>query len=367
MKICLYTNTVFKIGGVSRVATLLANYWINTHEVTIIATNPDYPYNAGIYHIDPRISTLIDPVLFETESTSLFQLTSRAKKRLEKHFNQEKYDIIISVEAMYSLALAPVIQDLPCQKLAWMHNSYHAYFETENAYLWELDEPFKEAIQFYDQCIVLTHQDQKLFNEAFKLNSYVMENPLTFSVDTVTHSLLNQPSLLTVCRTDMRHKGLDLMAHALVDVFRIYPEWTWTLVGDGPDMHKLEVLIHQLNIEDNVILAGTSYEVATFYQNASIFVLPSRWEGMAMVSLEAIAHGLPVVGFDIGALQEVLGDTFSKQLLAPSYDIHALAKNIIRLIENPQLRLEIGKTARQRSHRFEFNSVAEKWDKLFLE
>lgn len=364
MKICLYTNTVFKLGGVARVVSILSSAWQNNDKVTIIATHPDYPIDYSIYQLDRRIKIIFKPSFFECDDSGTCLTTSSAE-RLSDYLKREAFDVIIAVEGLYALMLAPLLKQLPNHiAIAWMHNSYQAYFKTEDAYLWKKDDIFQQAIHAFDYCVLLTQQDKVEFDQAFNLHTVVIANPVTFNLDEIQINKVRKPQLLTVCRLDMRHKGLDLLLEALPSVFSEHPDWQWVLVGDGPDKETIMAMIEEKHLSSHVDFVGPSYDVPTYYQQASIFVLPSRWEGLPMVSLEAMAFGLPLAGFDIGALREVLGTTLADQWLVEPYDINKLSKGINTMIElynfettYPQLQ--------QRIANFTMSAILSQWDILF--
>jgi glycosyltransferase involved in cell wall biosynthesis len=88
-------------------------------------------------------------------------------------------------------------------------------------------------------------------------------------------------------------------------------------------------------------------EVAQLCRKADIFVLPSHAEGQAMSLLEAMAHGLAIVTTPVGAHLEAVTDGL-EALLVPPGDVEALASALIRLVDNQDLRLRLGRAARMR-------------------
>jgi glycosyltransferase involved in cell wall biosynthesis len=78
----------------------------------------------------------------------------------------------------------------------------------------------------------------------------------------------------------------------------------------------------------------------------ALFVAPVHTESFGQVSVFAMGMELPVAGYQVGALEEILGDT---QLLAPKADARALSDIVIGLLEDPERRSEIGRANRQRA------------------
>ena len=100
---------------------------------------------------------------------------------------------------------------------------------------------------------------------------------------------------LSAGRLDVLHKGLDHLVRALADA----PEWR--LVFVGPDhrggRHELERLAHDLGVGDRIDIVDVvpRTELQAWYEVADLFVLASRWEGMPLALLEALAHGTPAL------------------------------------------------------------------------
>ena len=96
----------------------------------------------------------------------------------------------------------------------------------------------------------------------------------------------------------------------------------------------------------SITLAGTvaATQLASLYASADVFVLPSRFEGYGMAYAEAIAHGVPVIGTNVGAIPETVpGDA---GVLVPPDDVETLAATLQRLIENPGERERLAAGAR---------------------
>jgi glycosyltransferase involved in cell wall biosynthesis len=102
------------------------------------------------------------------------------------------------------------------------------------------------------------------------------------------------PHLLAVGRLS-REKGFDLLIEALAALRRRFPEADLTLVGSGREEVALKALCRSLEMETAVRFAEQVDPPYEFFQGASLFVLPSRYEGMPNALLEAAAAGLPLV------------------------------------------------------------------------
>ena len=129
-------------------------------------------------------------------------------------------------------------------------------------------------------------------------------------------------------------KGQDLLLEVWPAVLDRVPGARLALVGDGPDRDKLTALIRSRpRLADSVSLAGGTDDSRSWYQACDLLVLPSRWEGMALVPLEAMACGRPVVGFEVAGIRQCLPPWWADRALAAPGDGAALARLVGRAME----------------------------------
>lgn len=112
-------------------------------------------------------------------------------------------------------------------------------------------------------------------------------------------------------------KGFDRALNALAKTRD--RNWTYTLIGEGPDRQKLHALCASLGIADRVRLPGWSDHLAPLYAKADLQIIPSRWEGFGLVAVEGMSSGLRIVASDLSGLREVVGTD----------------DGIVRLVQNP--------------------------------
>lgn len=141
--------------------------------------------------------------------------------------------------------------------------------------------------------------------------------------------------------------------------------WTLDIYGQG-DQTDYRQLMAELGIDSNRChLNGPVEDVVKAYQESSIFVLSSRFEGFGMVLIEAMACGLPVVSFDCPAGPDEIITDGVDGLLVPSGDVHALAEKLMVLMTDENLRRRLGQQARQTAQRYEMTTIANQWIALF--
>ncbi|MEU3601504.1 glycosyltransferase family 4 protein [Streptomyces sp. NPDC006798] len=148
------------------------------------------------------------------------------------------------------------------------------------------------------------------------------------------------PVVLCVGRL-CRQKGQDVLLAAWPEVRAAAPGARLVLVGDGPDRSALTRLA-----PPGVRFAGAIRDVRPWLRAADVVVLPSRWEGMALAPLEAMACGRPVVVTDVSGARESLPPGHDTHALVPPEDPRALAAALGALLADPGLRDRLGREAR---------------------
>ncbi|MFE7133986.1 glycosyltransferase family 4 protein [Streptomyces sp. NPDC057638] len=147
---------------------------------------------------------------------------------------------------------------------------------------------------------------------------------------------------LVVCLGRLcRQKGQDVLLTAWPRVLAEVPGARLLLVGDGPERASLDRAA-----PPGVHLTGAVADPRPALRAADLVVLPSRWEGMALAPLEAMACGTPVVVTDVSGAREALPAGHDTHALVPPEDPGALAAALIALLTDAPLRATLGDQAR---------------------
>jgi len=119
--------------------------------------------------------------------------------------------------------------------------------------------------------------------------------------------------------------------------------------GGAPEAQYAPALMQQINLNGRVTFARrlSGDDLVRWYSAADIAVVPSMFEGFGFPAAEAMACGIPVIAFNAGALPELVDDG-KTGILVPPADVPKLAAAIKKLVENKELRCEMGKEARKR-------------------
>ncbi|MDT7893738.1 MAG: glycosyltransferase family 4 protein [Armatimonadota bacterium] len=153
------------------------------------------------------------------------------------------------------------------------------------------------------------------------------------------------PIIGTVSRF-VKDKGLELILEAAAQLKAKGLKFHMVWVGDGPMRDELERLAQKLGVADRLSITGMCTDVPAWLSCFDIFVLPTMWEGMGRVFLEAQAAGIPVIGTKVGGVPDVVRDGETGILIQPN-DAKTLAETIELLITNAELRRQMGIAAAQ--------------------
>ncbi len=136
----------------------------------------------------------------------------------------------------------------------------------------------------------------------------------------------------------------------------------FVICGRGPFLNKVQQYVHEMGLQKNVALLGYVPRATLLktYQNATVHVIPSHYEGLPTVLLEAMSCGLPVVATDIGGNNEVISSEVNGLLVPPKCPTE-MAQAVLRLLDNPELRERLGDVARKTiEDRYTWNKIADR-------
>jgi glycosyltransferase involved in cell wall biosynthesis len=169
--------------------------------------------------------------------------------------------------------------------------------------------------------------------------------------------------LLYVGRLD-KQKGLDRFFQELPVVFRDLPDHDLILAGEGSLMAALSCSALALGIQNRVHLVGWQTNIPSLMAAAELLVLPSRWEGMPNVVLEAMAAGKPVIATQSEGTVELLGLGAIDQTV-PVGDWPNFRNRLIEIAKDRALANDLGHRNQRRAQQFSLEFVADRYQRLY--
>lgn len=173
------------------------------------------------------------------------------------------------------------------------------------------------------------------------------------------------PIILNIGRQTAQ-KGHTLLVRAFAQFRETNPAAHLVILGrSGDASFELNAEINRHNLERGILLVGYTPLTGHYLAHADLFVFTSLMEGLGTAVLEAMSAGLPVIAFDIPPVHEVAHDVAS---LVPVQDVDALVSEMVRLMDDPKARRDMGRTGQARVRkRFSIDKIAAQLERLLTE
>ncbi len=172
------------------------------------------------------------------------------------------------------------------------------------------------------------------------------------------------PLLGTVARLEPQ-KGLDVLIRAVAVLSPLMPGMRCIMVGRGGLEEELRTLARSLGVEGQVLFLGPRSDIPAILAALDIFVLPSRFEGLSLALLEAMAAGKPVVATAVSGTVEVIQDGETGVLVPPEDEV-SLARALLDLISQPRRARTLGERARTHVlQHYTIDKIAEQYMELY--
>lgn len=177
----------------------------------------------------------------------------------------------------------------------------------------------------------------------------------------------NVKRLLCIGRLSFQ-KNQAVLIDAFARLASAMPQWRLILVGNGEDEAKLKRRAEERGLRDRIDFTGAVKDVERHYLDSHLFCLPSRWEGFPNALAEAMAHGLPVVGFaGCAGVGQLIVDGHNGCLAPGNGSSEALADALRPLMADDARRQAMGQAAAGGMDRFTPSLVFDRWEALFRE
>ena len=158
-------------------------------------------------------------------------------------------------------------------------------------------------------------------------------------------------------------KGFDVLLEAFAALPDELSHWRLAILGEGPERARLTDLANQRGIAHRVSLPGWVAEPGHTWATASLFALPSRYEGFPNALIEAMSCGLPVVATACTGAAAIVNHEVDG-LLVRIDSAAELSAALLRLMKDEALRSRLGRNAAAVSIRYKLESIVEQWDRL---
>lgn len=357
MNICFFVGNMGDCGGTEKMTQLL------TDELSKYEGNKIFVLSKSNLKVKPGF-TLDDKVIYSNLDNSRYiKIFSILKDifLLRKFVRENKIDILINVDVSLGIFSLPL--KILCPKLKqifWEH--FCVLYDIKNKRTAKIR---KNALKYGDAYVVLTPQDKQQLEKIKTGRGGIINIPNICSFqhshddyDIHSKTILSVGNIIDV-------KGFDLALDAAVKVFKKHPDWSWKIYGSGSQEAELKQKVKELSLENNLKFMGRADDLTSAYKKTALFVLPSRSEGFGLVLIEAQAHNLPTVAFNVPyGPRNIVEHNINGYLIDP-FDVDQMAEYICNLIENIELRKEFSANSAKNLYKYQANEVAQQWMTLF--
>jgi glycosyltransferase involved in cell wall biosynthesis len=286
------------------------------------------------------------------------------------------YDVLVGgleLESTYLAWLAGKIWNKPV--VGWVHVALGEYLKGQPrwhrpavAYVYpRLDKIVCQALGSVDSLReVASFTSKQMRVMSYPFDSQIVQREALAADPPWADDSDKRPVVVACGRLNFQ-KGFDVLirAHKLVRAAGL--EHRLCILGEGPLRSELASLIARMNVSDTVMMPGFLQNPFAAIRHASAFVLSSRFEGLPHVILEALALGTPVVATDCPSGPAEILENGRYGILVPTEDAEAIAKALMTIIRNEELRMRLGAAGRIRAAEYSPLRTAPQWEALLTE
>ena len=353
MKILFCIDTMTS-GGAERVIANLANYLSKlNHEVTILTLldrECAYKLDSSVKYHSLKIREGKKKIFDKIKS--IFE----NKKKYLKYLENNKQDIIISFLPRASYYSAMVAKKSKTKLIISERNDPSSIYNSIFKRVWT-KFMYKKADGFVFQ----TKMASEFFNKDIVNRSVIIPNPVNDSFFIDYYKGNRKKIIVSIGRLSSQKNQL-LLINAFKKVSDNHSDYKLIIYGEGPLRNELENRIKELNLSDKVFLPGISKNILEDIYDASMFVLPSNYEGMPNALMEALALGIPSISTDCscGGPRELIINN-KDGLLIPVNDKESLIEAMENLINNPDKCLKFSKASNKKMKKYNVEEINKKW------
>lgn len=359
MNVCFLLGKLHENGGIARIATSIANSLCKDPNLNVQILCYSDRKQGVFYHIEPEIKV---SYLLNQHCNMKKALLKGAHKKLREYLIKNDIDVLVACGVTFYPISIMAVRKTKAKCICWEHCNLMTTSDIDFEGLCR-----RIGAKKADLIVTLTKRDKNDYIQKYKVSKiqqiYNSVDPKILETENIYNP--DTKKIISVGRLTYQ-KYFEKAVEIASLVLPKFPEYTWHIYGGGSRFESLQVLIDQAGLTGRLILEGQVGNVYDLYNEHSLMVMTSRYEGFPMVLLEGLGKNLPLVAFDVlTGPNEIIHNGENGYLIEP-FDSEAMAEKICEILNNRELRIKLSNNCKNYVNEFEHSNIIKKWKDIFV-
>ena len=325
--------------GIARFITVTANYLMETGKYDIYFITgkqyiKDYKYNEKIKRVFIHNNYTLIRNFTKYVKIDFFILQNALGKNIVDFYRSLGKKVIVIFHGLYMSAL------------------FHGYVSSYRNW---------DQFDYYDAFIFISYDDYYFYKKLGYKNAIFIPNLYTFEPSKIKESNLTNHNIVMLGRAADKVKGFIYAVKTMPYIIKEVPDAILNIYSSNYNVNELKDLVKQLNVSNNVNINYYIENITQAFWNSSVVMYTSLSEAFPMAMVEAKAHGMPIVAFNVPYSVPYQSGVINVEML----DCEALAKETIKLLKDYNYRKKMGEISKLSLNQFSNNETVELWGRLF--
>jgi len=368
MKLLYLTDQVYQHGGAEKILIQKANFWADVYGYEVVVLTASQKGRGAFFPLSDKVR--LHDLGMEYPKGSLYHPRNFGRfrqqyARLKAFADDFRPDAVFVVSQTIFRQITP----FACKGFRTFYESHTTWYGFKLAY--DRQSP---AMKIKTKIIAaITRFCESKYTKVVYLNPSELEHhnrpnavviPNFFDVTEERNPAIERRNIAISLGRLSFPKGYDLLIEAWGMLDSKIENWEMHVYGDGEDREKLENQLARTNFRNPFRFLPAINKVNEKLSEASLYVMSSKFETFPLVLLEAMSNGLPIVSFDCPTGPRSIVTPDRDGILVPALQTGELADAVIKLMNDPELRREMGEHGRENVRRFSAEKVMKQWDDL---
>ena len=364
MKIMFVWRRMDRIaGGVERMVATMMNEMVRRgHDVFLLTW--DQEQAEAYYHIDPAVKWH-RLAIGNPETKSGWAIRIKRMFKLRKIIRVERPDVILAFESGVFFATYIFLLGFGIPMIAAERNAPERHDFSDKRYKKHI---VFNILRFAHKITVQFERYRDGYPAYLRDKIVCIHNPVNrvYQERFFVQNSAGSKRILCVARPSYQ-KNIDSLIDAFFKIHKDFPNWSLDILGDGEETEKLKVKIFEKGLQYKIHVLGATKDVQKEYFSSHLFCLPSRYEGFPNALAEAMACGMPAIGYKgCAGVSDLIKHGKTGLLADGNGNPDTLGEMLAVLMRDDFARESYGSAARQAMAAFDPILIFDQWEKLFL-